>query len=443
LKFLGVDKLIQRVGKAILRPFGKIFGRLKARFEAWMKRRRERRGAARGRRGDRRGDRRGRRDDRRDRRDGRHDDDQRRRREERERQNRERLERAASELPPRINSLLANGVSRIRLWAQLAYWRLRYRIRKLAAEARGSGRYSIVAANSPEREIATAATPQEAALLRVVREEAEAYFRRRGRAGLVGAGTERNPRRSTASGSAIPGLMHHHSTQPQGLFSQQVLSAGDSRHGPLIFNRQQGFGQERGGIIRAIPGPGEILRLGTMGEIANALSSEVGSGSRAAGAVLEVVQGGRLETRMPRRASRVVAATAGLVAEENVRSSASRLVLPVRLQAAAAGDIDLHTALDRAPSAPRKAAAVERGVRAEIGMQQLPTLAENPPGPGGTRATRAEQVGAEMESLRLDSTIRSIVLRLGAEGVFLTDASQLEPLRKRIRDMLRGIYGSR
>jgi hypothetical protein len=180
LTFLGVDRLIMRVGGAIARPFGRIFNSIAQRFRG----RRQQRTAQRQR--DRDPDRRDRerdgrpddprtanerrraqdeadRDDQRERR--RREDDHRRqaqqdsrrdprnrrdrdpdsaRRQQREnnrRQQEERdhryRERAQRELPPKARSLLRRGSSSIRLRAQLAIWKIQYHLSVLRFERRG------------------------------------------------------------------------------------------------------------------------------------------------------------------------------------------------------------------------------------------------------------------------------------------------------------------
>jgi len=174
LTFLGVDRLIRRVIGAIARPFGKIVDRIKARFKAFLDRRKTR---AEGRRsgrkskadGDDQLDSNARKsardkaekdaadDDRRkaanekgkDDKDHRKETDgDRRKREkaEEERRNKEKLDKAVAVVRPAADSLLSRGVSRIRLIAQLTFWRLRHGIRVLELDA-ASG--AIEAANSP------------------------------------------------------------------------------------------------------------------------------------------------------------------------------------------------------------------------------------------------------------------------------------------------------
>jgi hypothetical protein len=77
---------------------------------------------------------------------------ERRRRQQREEERRrsEQLDRAVRAITPAADSLLARGVSRIRLSAQLAIWRLRHRIRTLRiVQSGGSAR--LEAGNSPTR----------------------------------------------------------------------------------------------------------------------------------------------------------------------------------------------------------------------------------------------------------------------------------------------------
>ena len=191
LTFLGIDSLIRKVGGAIAKPFGKIFGKLKDAFKSRKNRKREAKTHERSkekhqREKDRDGDdpksrnsrrkaeehadreqrsrTRKRADDhrrrthderRRTNKDRKPDDDksakskrdERKKKDERdkEREDRERLDKAVTALRPKIDALLGKGVSKIRLRVQLAMWRLRHRIKKLALTERG-----VVAANSPE-----------------------------------------------------------------------------------------------------------------------------------------------------------------------------------------------------------------------------------------------------------------------------------------------------
>lgn len=173
LTFLGVDRLIMRVGGAIARPFGRIFNRIAQRFRS----RRQQRTAQRQR--DRDHDRRNRerdgrpdelraanerrrardeadRDDHRERR--RREDDHRRQaqqdsrrdprsrsdhasesgrrrdRQEREQRDRERLDRAVAAIGPAVSQLQRHGVSRLGLQARLLVWRLRYRLSGLSLQ---------------------------------------------------------------------------------------------------------------------------------------------------------------------------------------------------------------------------------------------------------------------------------------------------------------------
>lgn len=96
-----------------------------------------------------------------------------RRRQRREQRRREALSRAARELPPRIRPLLAGGVSRIRLVAQLLGWKLRYRLRRLALIRRGR-ESRIVAANSPDQSLIEGIlTPHHEEIHRILVEESE------------------------------------------------------------------------------------------------------------------------------------------------------------------------------------------------------------------------------------------------------------------------------
>jgi hypothetical protein len=81
-----------------------------------------------------------------------------------EKKKRERLERARRELPQKIRRLLKNGVSKIRLKATLALWRMKYRLRVLQLKG-----HKIVAANSADIDIYETFEITPAELLREVR----------------------------------------------------------------------------------------------------------------------------------------------------------------------------------------------------------------------------------------------------------------------------------
>lgn len=215
LTFLGVDRLIKRVGGAIARPFGRIFGRIARAFRGRRRRRRtqrrqrrdrdrtdrqrqrERPGDAGRRRRERgrarrdrrrRGQRRRQRQRQRDRNQRREDPRKRRRedpaarrrreRQERERRRRERLNRAVNAIRPRADSLLRRGVSRLRLRAQLALWRVRHRIRRLNLVPPSGGRSAkIVASNSPPRDVTRIFRENPDGIYRMVLDIARTRFR--------------------------------------------------------------------------------------------------------------------------------------------------------------------------------------------------------------------------------------------------------------------------
>lgn len=194
LTFLGVDALIRRVGGAIAKPFGRIFGKLKNLFKSRKNKKRDAKKDDRGRekrerekdragddpnsrdarkraddRADR--DRRGKAKRRDDTRRRRADDDRRRSTKDRkpddpkkskdkknekkkedarekEREARERLEKAVREIQPKFEAMIAKGASRIRIKIQLAIWRARYRLSQLSLE--GGTRPHLVAAVNPK-----------------------------------------------------------------------------------------------------------------------------------------------------------------------------------------------------------------------------------------------------------------------------------------------------
>jgi hypothetical protein len=72
-----------------------------------------------------------------------------------EQRKQERLDTAVRELQPKVDALLARGVSGLRLHAQLLYWRIRYRLTslKLVGEGRSA---QVVAKVNPESVVASA-----------------------------------------------------------------------------------------------------------------------------------------------------------------------------------------------------------------------------------------------------------------------------------------------
>jgi hypothetical protein len=215
LTFLGVDRLIMRVGGAIARPFGRIFGRIARAFRSRRSRRRterrqrrdrdrtdrqrqrdrERPGDSGRRRSERGRARRGRRDRRqrrrqrqrqRDRNRRRQDPRNRRRedpaarrrreRQERERRRRERLNRAVNAIRPALSRQLRDGASTLRLRARLTFLRIRYRLSSLRLRPDGQ----IEAAINPSKVVMRARklSPRDlGVLIRPVLEEAERRYR--------------------------------------------------------------------------------------------------------------------------------------------------------------------------------------------------------------------------------------------------------------------------
>jgi hypothetical protein len=76
------------------------------------------------------------------------------RRAERDRRNQDRLDSVVRTLEPRVQSLLQRGVSRPRLWAQLTYWRIRYRLHHGAPSRFDDGPSSRCRSSSPPPQVA-------------------------------------------------------------------------------------------------------------------------------------------------------------------------------------------------------------------------------------------------------------------------------------------------
>ncbi len=72
-----------------------------------------------------------------------------RRKRDKERAKEERLRKAVAAIGPALQKLLAGGASRPRLWAQLGFWRLRYRLTALQLQ-RSGGSFSLLAKVNPQ-----------------------------------------------------------------------------------------------------------------------------------------------------------------------------------------------------------------------------------------------------------------------------------------------------
>ncbi|MFY0617684.1 eCIS core domain-containing protein [Shimia sp.] len=324
LTFLGVDRLIQRVIGAIARPFGRIIRRVSGRFRAFMSRRRRRRSrrrqrdrrasggrggsganrrrGARSRARNRRRNRRRRRSQQRRRRDqhGQNrprresaSERRRRRQRERERRNRERLRRAVTAVRPRITSLLRRGVTGLRLRAQLAMWRIRYRIRKLAIEGRGRNA-RVVAANSPDVTVRQVLLANTDGVYRMVHDIGMRRFRAAASGGSatpgvqpgdrpsrLGAETRQRDANQVTENPNRPGRLHRGTTVP--------LQVG----GTTVPAAQGGGRILRGGNLNenaignvVIPG------LGTYPDITSALAAQGHSGPGITRAVTEALRTG-------------------------------------------------------------------------------------------------------------------------------------------------------
>lgn len=90
-----------------------------------------------------------------------------RRRQQQQQNPQERLDRAVSEIKPRLDSLLERGVSSIRLRATLAFWRIRYRLSRLAVEGEGTSR-RVVAQVNPSKIVDEMFEPHDELLLTII-----------------------------------------------------------------------------------------------------------------------------------------------------------------------------------------------------------------------------------------------------------------------------------
>jgi len=86
-----------------------------------------------------------------------------------------RLRKAVTAIQPKAEVLLKKGVLTVRLRAQLALWRVRYRIRTLTLEPQGN-RFRFLAANSPPMRFGGGFKAQPAEVFEIVREIARERF---------------------------------------------------------------------------------------------------------------------------------------------------------------------------------------------------------------------------------------------------------------------------
>lgn len=105
------------------------------------------------------------------------------RRAERERQRsqqaRDRLNRAVRELGPRITALAQRGVTGLRLHAQLALWRVTYRLRRLYVQRRDANYVAIRAQVNPDEPVTQVRIPSGERLRQMIRDVAEQILQRR------------------------------------------------------------------------------------------------------------------------------------------------------------------------------------------------------------------------------------------------------------------------
>jgi hypothetical protein len=90
--------------------------------------------------------------------------------EDKDRKNQEKLDRAVAALKPKVHSLLQQGVSGIRLRAQLAIWRVQYRLSALSVDKQGGDRVQIIAKVNPEKPVEDGYQPQGDSLHKIIRQ---------------------------------------------------------------------------------------------------------------------------------------------------------------------------------------------------------------------------------------------------------------------------------
>jgi hypothetical protein len=334
LTFLGVDALIQRVGAAIAKPFGKIFQRVSASFKSRNDRRRTdrkkaedesgasgrkskddgmpaeshrrkaeddaRRDDRRERRRDRDDDRRRvRQDQRRDQRDRRREDPRkerdrrkeqdRKREDDQRRKNQERLSKALGVIKPALAAMFQRGAFRLTIAARLAVWKLQFRLRRLSMEGSGS-EITVMAGNSPDVPAGRAFTENKHNLYKMVRDIAQQRFGRASRA------AEETRSRSGKSAAEV-----QPSVEPGRDPVAAAAEVREARPKPVPAKKGEGMGSTfdidvSGTPVQAKRGAGLsnliITALGKYKDIAAQLRAAGLVGAKLAGAVLDTLRTG-------------------------------------------------------------------------------------------------------------------------------------------------------
>lgn len=397
LTFLGVDRLIRRIAGAVLKPFGRLFGRLRERFRQWMTRRGRARDHAEGAHGrsrrrereepgdphqhrrdreaadhDEHTERRRRQDDDRHRQEAeshrdprsrgdrdpaaarnRQREKERERDREEERRNRQRLDKAARELPAKIGALLQRGVTGIRLFAQLAFWRLRYRLSGLSVEQVGPGRFKVLARVNPEANVFEGVNLTGTELLRFIREVSRDIMNDP-RSKLATRETRATRRRERGGGRDV---ISHEVTSPLGMIgvSQGMKHRGLWSREVLRFKsgtellRRQGWGTVKNKIVQLLQRRKALRYLSTADRPESLASLLDRSSIRSAEDFRRFMQG--ISERVPGVDRSVTEELWGVLQQEALRSEAGLAQAAFIGQTAQAG-VPFTQVLGASPMAP-------------------------------------------------------------------------------------------
>lgn len=385
-----------------------------------------------------------------------------------------RLRAAIRAMRPRLQRMFRRRVRRVLLRARLAYWKVRYRLRKLSAERTGRHAYRIVAGNSADQTVVRGVSPTDSPLLRLIREEVDEYFDARvpevARAlPFAGAqGTRQRPfdLRTTGAGT----LPAWEAAQRHRFLGNVVKFRRKNRKNPMVEEVKLPMAQEwfivgsrrthAGNLVpiltRRSGSWGGLMTQGNVQLVLNNKVTNIGSHENIGKMFRDLVMDRAVDPadlsdeidalvrtgRVSQAAApfqQQVGMYAGTLGEEAGRERAASLFARaphVQMRDVPVSEAAGIPALFEGPHAPKGATAVARGVRHEIGVKQTPTMMPNKEGrdaflPGGKPEERADYVRKETAAYRV----------LGMLTADPKVAPDLAAFRVVIRNTLSTLYG--
>ena len=149
----------------------------------------------------------------------------------------EKLRKAVTALKPKVKPLLDKGVSGIRLKAQLALWRARYRLTALSIEKQGNDRVRVIAKVNPEGVVEDGYQPEGDTLLVLIRQVAKRILDRKD---VKAAEKKIGETRTETPSDSGKTITHNHNIQPREgwpalgkYLRKDVAQEEGSRHRPL------------------------------------------------------------------------------------------------------------------------------------------------------------------------------------------------------------------